>query len=138
MAQEFNMENLLSCFGYFFLKLNCEETRNVDSRAFIVLFIHSCQKRSLNSLHDPALLLQYINKYKKLLTLALGLLQSSSNPGLRMHHSLVQPLSVPRTFSQSAKTIMLWSLKVRFCQKVLIFLSYLQTDKHFTFLNLKI
>ena len=47
-----------------------------------------------------------------LLTLALGLLQRRSSPGLRMHQSFVQPLSVPRTLSQSAKTMMLWSLKV--------------------------
>ena len=29
-------------------------------------------------------------------------------------------------------------IKVSFCQKVLMFLSYLQKDEHFTFLNLKI
>ena len=29
-------------------------------------------------------------------------------------------------------------LKVRFCQKVLMFLSYLKTDEHFAFLKLKI
>ena len=29
-------------------------------------------------------------------------------------------------------------IKVRFCQKVLMFLSYLHTDEHFGFLNMKI
>ena len=29
-------------------------------------------------------------------------------------------------------------IKVHFCQKILMFLSYLQTDEHFIFLNLKI
>ena len=31
-----------------------------------------------------------------------------------------------------------YEVKVRFCQKVLMFLSYLQTDEHFIFLNLKV
>ena len=30
------------------------------------------------------------------------------------------------------------SLKIHFCQKILMFLSYLQTDEHFIFLNLKV
>ena len=34
--------------------------------------------------------------------------------------------------------IQLRFLKVHFCQNVLMFLSYLQTEEHFTFLNLKI
>ena len=45
-------------------------------------------------------------------TFTLALLYSSSMPGFRTHHSLVQPLSEPRTFSQSASTTTAGSLRV--------------------------
>ena len=46
-------------------------------------------------------------------------------------------LSRAKTFSRKPKNIYLY-LKVRFCQKILMILSYLQRDEHSIFLNLKI
>ena len=37
-----------------------------------------------------------------------------------------------------ARWVPIKDIKVRFCQKILMFLSYLQTDEFFIFLNLKI
>ena len=44
----------------------------------------------------------------------------------------------PNASECSAQWAPIEDIKVRFCQKILMFLSYLQTDEHFIFLNLKI